>query len=96
MKHYYDEKIGDHVTYISDIIDVVSVKPLEDYMLQVTFSDNAVKIYDIKPLLDKGIFKRLKNPLLFKKAYVDYGTVVWENGEIDIAPETLYEESCDK
>ncbi|MDR2581767.1 MAG: DUF2442 domain-containing protein [Fibromonadaceae bacterium] len=91
MKHYYDEKVNDYVTYISDVIDVVAVSPLEDYLLQITFSDNAVKIYDVKPLLDKGVFKKLKNPFVFKKAYVDYGTVVWENGEIDIAPETLYD-----
>ena len=90
MKRYYDEKIGDYVTYISDIIEVVSVKPMENYLSQVTFSDNAVKTYDVKPLLDKGVFKKLKNIFVFKKAYVDYGTVVWENGEIDIAPETLY------
>ncbi|RKX79290.1 MAG: hypothetical protein DRP87_03615 [Spirochaetes bacterium] len=28
--------------------------------------------------------------IFFKKFRVEYGTLVWGNGEIDIAPETLY------
>jgi hypothetical protein len=26
---------------------------------------------------------------------VEYGDVVWSDGEIDIAPETIYEKSCE-
>jgi len=32
----------------------------------------------------------LHNLNLFKSVYIDYGTVVWCDGTIDIAPEYLY------
>lgn len=46
----------------------------------------------MRPYLEIGIFQRLKNPELFKRAKVAIGTVCWP-GELDIAPETLYLES---
>ena len=30
---------------------------------------------------------------VFENVKVDYGTLVWDDGEIDIAPETVYKES---
>lgn len=38
------------------------------------------------------MFRRLARCGFFEFAHVDYGTVVWP-GEIDVAPETLYEGS---
>lgn len=40
--------------------EVIKVKVLEDYKLELTFDNNVVKIKDMKPLLDKGVFKKLK------------------------------------
>jgi hypothetical protein len=37
-------------------------------------------------------WSRIATPDLFERVHVDYGTVVWP-GEIDIAPETLYDDS---
>ena len=48
--------------------------------------------FDAKFLMDKRPFDRLRNAGLFALARVDYGTVVWP-GNIDIAPETLYDRS---
>jgi hypothetical protein len=36
------------------------------------------------------VFVRLQNPALFRQAYVAFDTVCWP-GELDIAPETLYD-----
>ena len=43
----------------------------------------------MRPYLDLPVFQPLKNPSFFALASVSYGTVVWP-GDIDIAPETLY------
>ncbi|MBU1367263.1 MAG: DUF2442 domain-containing protein, partial [Candidatus Omnitrophica bacterium] len=46
--------------------------------------------FDMTPYLDKKPFIKLKVSELFIKATVAYGTVVWP-GNIDIAPETLWD-----
>ena len=73
-------------------LSVKEVKPLDEYKLLLTFENSEVKIFDMKPYLDKGIFRELKDISLFKSARVKFDTVEWEN-EADIDPETLYEDS---
>lgn len=73
-------------------LSVKEVKPLDEYKLLLTFENGEVKLFDMKPYLDKGIFRELKNISLFKSARVNFDTVEWEN-EADIDPETLYEDS---
>lgn len=68
---------------------VTNVIPNRDYTLIITFITGEKKIYDCKPLLEKGIFKQLKNQALFNQVCCDGTSVIW-NEEIDIAPEELY------
>jgi len=74
------------------LLDVVSVTAQKDYTLLLVFENGAKRRFDMKPLLDKKPFSRLKNSPLFLKAKVAYGTVVWP-GNIDVAPETLWDQS---
>jgi len=68
---------------------VTAVVPNDDYTLTLTFSNGEVKCYDMKPLLDKGVFRELQNIGYFRCARVALGTVEWPN-EQDICPDTLY------
>ena len=45
---------------------VKDVKTIDDYKLILTFEDGSVRIFDMKPLLRKGVFKELKDEKLFK------------------------------
>ena len=84
------------IVYADDptpLLTVKSVKPLTDYKLSVCFSTGEEKRVDITSLLNEPVFKVLKDVSVFNSVYVDYGTVVWNNGTIDIAPEYLYENS---
>jgi hypothetical protein len=45
----------------------------------------------MKPYLDRGIFKELKNEAYFRTVGIVHGAVTWPN-EQDIAPETLLAE----
>ena len=70
--------------------DVIKVKALDDYLLEVTFETKEIKIFDMKNLINNmEFYKRLKNKEYFKKVKPYNETVIWENGE-DICPEDLY------
>lgn len=68
---------------------VTKVDVLENYLLQITFDNDETRVFDTTPYLDKGVFKRLKDKTVFKRAYVQWDTVCWP-GDLDISPETLY------
>ncbi len=70
---------------------VKKVQPLDDYLLRLTFADGAVKIFDVKPFLDRGIFAQLRDTSLFRSVHVTLGTVEWLNGA-DLCPEMMYDE----
>lgn len=74
------------------LLDVVSVQVGADYALFLEFENGEKRVFDMRPYLNKKPFIRIKDAPLFAQARVDYGTVTWP-GNIDIAPETLYDDS---
>ena len=77
---------------MNELLDVIEVKANKDYTLTLLFENQKKRIFDMIPYLEKRPFTKLKIIELFMKAKVAYGTVVWP-GEIDIAPETLWDNS---
>ena len=71
---------------------VKSVRVCDDYQLEIEFDNNEIRMFDARPYLEKGVFRPLKDPARFKQAYVAFDTVCWP-GNLDIAPETLYDRS---
>lgn len=74
------------------LLDVVKVETKPGYKLHLEFENGEKRLFDMTPYMERSPFNALKPPPLFSCAYVDYGTVVWP-GNIDIAPETLYDRS---
>lgn len=74
------------------LLDVIKVKVQPDYQLELKFKNGELRSFDMRPLIALKPWCRIAAPHLFELARVEYGTVVWP-GEIDIAPETLYEDS---
>ncbi len=70
------------------IPDVIDFEILPDYKIKVTLSTGKTGIFDVTPYLDKGIFVELKDYNYFKRARIEFGTIVWPN-EQDFSPETI-------
>ncbi len=69
------------------------VKPLDDMMLLVTFASGERRLYDATQLLEYSAFQPLRDEAIFRAVRVDHGVVTWMDGDIDIAPETMYANS---
>ena len=72
-------------------LKISGVRPLENFNLWVRFSNGETKIFDFRPLLKEPGFIPLQDEKVFREVYIDYGCTVWKDGDIDIAPEYLYE-----
>lgn len=70
----------------------IEVRPLDNYVLQLVFSNGEKKLYDMKRHLDKPFYQKLKSPVLFRTVKVADITVEWATGE-DICPDELYNNS---
>ena len=71
---------------------VKDVRANDDYTLRLKFANGETRIYDMKPHLDFGVFRELKDLAYFKSARAALGRVCWPH-EQDICPDTLYEAS---
>jgi hypothetical protein len=71
--------------------DVKTVKPLPNHRIYVEIEDGRKGIFDLKPYLDRGVFRELKNVHYFNQVSILFGAVTWPNDQ-DIAPETLLAE----
>lgn len=71
---------------------VTDVRPRDDFYLELAFDTGERRLFDARPYLQKGVFQRLQDIRMFRQAYVALDTVCWP-GDLDIAPETLYERS---
>ena len=83
------------MTYFPEVVQVV---PFPDHTVSVYFSDGKIVSYDVKPFLDKGVFRALQNMEIFmNRCGIMNDTLAWDvagNGDptacIDIDPDTLY------
>ena len=71
--------------------DIVEVRPEPDYNLFVRFADGASGRVRISPENMTGVLAPLRDERFFKEVFVDQGAVAWP-GEIDLAPDAMYEE----
>ena len=71
---------------------VKEVKAQNNYLLWLTFKNGEQRIFDMKPFLEFGLFKGIKDKNIFKNVKVSFDTVEWPN-QADIDPEVLYKDS---
>lgn len=76
-----------------DDIKISNVSVLDDMIMILTFSSGEKRLYDASQLLKYPAFQLLKDNRVFASPVIDHGVVTWDDGNIDIAPETMYENS---
>jgi hypothetical protein len=70
---------------------IIEVKPLDNYIVWIRFSDNSDATINIKPFITEGISAKLSDYNYFKQMKVDEsGGIAWENG-FDFCPNYLRE-----
>jgi Protein of unknown function (DUF2442) len=74
------------------MIDVVSVKPLGGYRLQIGFSDGSAGVHDFSSTAarDGEMVRPLKDPAFFARVFVELGALAWPNG-FDLDPIALHD-----
>jgi hypothetical protein len=76
------------------LFEVTGARYVKDYEIELHFEDGASGTVDLEHHMEHGtILEQLRDKDLFQNFKVEYGTVTWKNGELDIAPETLYTEA---
>ena len=73
-------------------IKVIEAKPLRGGMMLVVFSTGEKRLFDTTTLTGSA-FAPLADEEIFSHPVVFHGVITWDNGNIDIAPETVYQES---
>ncbi|MEI7817737.1 MAG: DUF2442 domain-containing protein [Desulfuromonadales bacterium] len=71
---------------------VINAIPKNNFSLEIEFNTGEKRLFDARPYLTRGVFQILQDERLFMQAYVALDTVCWP-GDLDIAPETLYDRS---
>ena len=75
---------------------IAEVRPLPDFNLWVRFNDGTVgtvAMYEFIHSPHAGVFSVLQDETLFFRVYLEYGAVTWP-GELDLAPDAMYEVIC--
>lgn len=70
---------------------VVSARVTNDLSMLVVFTTGETRLLDATVLLKYPAFAKLADPAVFAGFSIDHGVLCWLSGEIDIAPERLYE-----
>ena len=72
-------------------LHAIGCSALDGHRVRVEFNDGSVKDVDLEPLFSFPAFRPLSDPAVFRAFSIYHGIVTWRDGEIDIAPEWLYE-----
>jgi hypothetical protein len=71
---------------------VIAVQANPDHILTLSFANDEIRTFDVKPYLKIGIFQELQDQQAFNSVRPFLGSIQWTNGQ-DLCPDTLYLDS---
>ncbi|MCH5599333.1 DUF2442 domain-containing protein [Niabella ginsengisoli] len=70
---------------------LTDISALSDFRLSCLFNDGSRRIADIKPFLNKEVFKPLADPDVFFSALHNGGYFIeWKGYDVDLSADTLW------
>lgn len=88
--------VKDGIAYAGEPIPemrIESARVTGELTMLVTFATGETRVFDASYLLAQPVFKALGDQEVFSKFIIDHGVITWADGEIDLAPESMYEHS---
>jgi hypothetical protein len=77
--------------------DVTGAHHVDGYRIELRFLDGSSGVVDLEAYAEQdNVFQAFRNEDYFRRFRIEFGTLVWGEGELDIAPETLYEKATGK
>lgn len=76
----------------TELLHIIAVKVLHNMEMLITFSNGETRLFDATALQGE-VFEPLQKEEIFNNPIVDHGVITWDNGNIDCAPEFMYENS---
>ncbi len=74
--------------------DVKHAELSGSHLAILQFEDGSVGNVDLKKYIQAGtVFEKFNDPKYVATMRIEYGALVWGEGEVDIAPEALYSEA---
>ena len=64
------------------------VIPQDDYTLFLVFENGRKEVLNMKPILDFGVFQRIKDLDKFERVRIAFDTIEWDCG-VDLDPEYI-------
>ena len=71
---------------------VCEVTSQKDFSLIIVLDNGEKRSLDMKPYLDFGVFKKIRDYEKFKRVRVAFDTIEWDEG-VDLDPEFIYAKS---
>ena len=88
--------VRDGKCYAENPLPVLKITDFETcgpHQMRVVFNDGATRLFDGRILLKGDAFTPLADEKTFADCKLDYETLTWLDGELDVAPEFVYENS---
>ncbi len=74
-------------------MNIIKVKYLSNYKLEIEFDNQEKRIADFKEFLFKEhsiMTSQFRDTERFKNVYIEYGHLTWEDGQMDISAQSVY------
>lgn len=88
--------IKDGIAYAGEAspeLEIASARYVGNLQMVVTFTSGEERLFDATKFSDMPVLAPLMDERMLEDFSIDHGVLTWRDGEIDIAPEAVYDRS---